>query len=90
MNVTVGFHHTGGGDSLLPKQARGFFDGYTLEVDADTPREAAQTAMAEMYAMCSAEHPDWPWRAVDDLCAEIWIDDVPLEFDDEVWNKPFA
>lgn len=90
MRVEVGFHHAGGGDSLLPRPNRGFFDSYTVDVHANTPHEAEIRGIEAMYAMRAAEHPGWVNRSVDDLCAEIWIDGKRLAYDDELWHKPFA
>ncbi len=87
--VSVGFHHTAGGDSLLPKQDRGFFDGYEVEVEAATPQEAGRLGTAALAMLLSFTYPDWPRRATEDLCAEVYVNDVELEHDDELWDKPF-
>ena len=74
MKLTVMFEHTSGGDSLLPKQDRGFFDNYEVVVEATTLHDAEQLAMAEMHARCSDEHPDWPNSAIDDLSPDVQVD----------------
>ena len=89
MKVHIGFHHTAGGDSLLPPADRGFFDGYEVEVGANTPQGAEQLGMVAMYEMVRKEHPNWPQRAIEDLCAEVWVDAKELAHDDDLWDKPF-
>lgn len=90
MKVTVGFHHTAGGDAALPRSDHGFFDDYSVVVDASTPAEAEVLGLTAMVAMVKQEHPDWPLRVIDDLCEEVWIDDTLLEFDADVWEQPFT
>lgn len=63
----VSFGHTSGGDSLLPPEDRGYFDGWTVDVDAPTVRDAEAVGMQLMYDHARDEHPDWVLRAIDDL-----------------------
>ena len=90
MKVSVGFHHTAGGDSLLPAADHGFFDGYEVEVDAKTPQEAEQLGMVAMHEMAHNEHPDWIVRAIEDLCTEVYVHGIELEYDEDDWDKPIA
>ena len=87
--LDIGFHHTAGGDSLLPASDRGFFDGYTVTVTATSYAEAERIGEEAMRDMVSATYPDWPRRAVDDLCAEVWEDGQMLDHNPD-WDVPFA
>ena len=79
------FHHTAGGDSLLPPDHRGYYDDFHVAVEADSTEEAESLAFSKMYDDRSANHPDFVDRAVDDLCVELYIDpagETPAPRDD--------
>ena len=65
----VWFEHCSGGDSLLPREDRGYFNDYSVEVEAESREQAEQKGMDAMHTHVSVEHPDWVLRAVDDLAA---------------------
>lgn len=80
--IEVGFEHCSGGDSKLPKEDRGFFDFYVVQIDLQAAKnhmiecgydgvfEAAEDlAHRAMYNMVSEDHPDWVTAAYTDLAA---------------------
>ena len=69
----VEFEHSSGGDSLLPPEDRGHFDGWCTDVDAADADEAERIGMDRLLDYVAGEGPDWSRRAHEDLTPRATI-----------------